>query len=134
MEYRASHRYARISSQKARYVLDLVRGVPVNDALNVLRFTHRRAAPMIEKVLKSAMANAGDLNPEVDVNRLVISDARVDEGPLSQGRVRYRIASRMGWVPIRKRTCHIHIQLRLPEDIPRKKGKSRRSGNARVAS
>jgi large subunit ribosomal protein L22 len=109
--FRASHNYARVSGRKARYVIDLVRGRPVNDALNILRFTHKRASPMIEKVLRSAMANAGDREPELDVNHLFISEARVDEGPLSQGRLRYRIASRAGYVPIHKRTCHIKIEL-----------------------
>lgn len=137
MEFRASHKYARISSRKARYVMDLVRGRPVNDALNILRFTNRRAAPMIEKVLRSAMANAGDLDPEIDINRLVVAEAKVNEGPLSQGRVRYRIASRMGWVPIRKRTCHLDMKLDLPENLPaigkRRKRKQQKSAAGATA-
>ena len=115
MNFTATYRYARISGQKTRLVVDQVRGLPVNDAFTLLRYSHKRAATMIEKLLKSAVANAGQ-NPDVDLNRLVVSDIRADDGPLAQNRLRYRIASRMGYVPIRKRTCHIRVTLSHPDD------------------
>jgi len=115
MNFTATHRYARISGQKTRLVVDQVRGLAVNDAFTILRYSRKRAAAMIEKLLKSAVANAGQ-DPDVDLNRLVVSDIRADDGPLAQGRLRYRIASRMGYVPIRKRTCHIRVVLTHPDD------------------
>ncbi len=115
MNFTATYRYARISGQKTRLVVDTLRGLQVNDAFTQLRYSRKRAAAMIEKLLKSAVANAGQ-NPDVDLNRLVISDIRADDGPLAQGRLRYRIASRMGYVPIRKRTCHIRVVLSHPDD------------------
>jgi len=54
-EYRASHRYARITARKARYVIDQVRSMPVEGALDMLKFSNRRAAPMIAKVIKSSI-------------------------------------------------------------------------------
>ena len=110
MEFRASHRFARISARKARLVMDQVRGRGINEALDILQFSNKRASVMIDKVVRSAMANAS-MDSEVNVNRLFLSDARVDEGPLAQGRVRYRFRSRGGVVPIRKRTCHISVRL-----------------------
>ncbi len=112
MEYRASHRYARISPRKARYVMDLVRGRSLNEALEILQFNHRRGAAFIEKVVRSAMANA--LNQEeatADVNRLYLKEAKVDEGPLLFGRMRYRPRAMGRATPIRKRTSHISVSL-----------------------
>lgn len=110
MEFKASHRFAKISAQKARLVIDTVRGEPINRALEILEFSPKRAAVMIRKVVLSAQANASQ-NDDVNVNRLFISEARVDDGPLLQGRVRYRFRSRGGVVPIRKRTCHISVKV-----------------------
>lgn len=112
MEYRASHRYARISPRKARYVMDLVRGKSLNEALEILQFNHRRGAAFIEKVVRSAMANA--LNQDeatADVNRLFLKEAKVDEGPLLFGRLRYRPRAMGRATPIRKRTSHIMVSL-----------------------
>jgi len=108
--FRAKHRFARITARKARPVMDLVRGHGVNEALNTLRFVHRRAAPMIAKVIKSALANAGQ-DLDVDVNRLVVADARVDDGPLLGGRYRWRPRAMGRVYPIRKRTSHLSIVL-----------------------
>lgn len=109
-QFLAKHRYARISARKARLVADLVRGKPVNRALEILRFNSKRASGMINKVIRSAMANAGQAG-DVDVNDLVVAEARIDGGPLAQGRLRYRIQSRQGVVPIHRRTCHIQVIL-----------------------
>lgn len=105
--FKASHRFARISARKARYVMDLVRNQPVEQALEVLRFTNRRAAPMIAKVVKSAVANAiqeGGADPE----SLVVAKAYVDEGPTWK---RWRPRARGMAYPILKRTSHLSIEV-----------------------
>ncbi|MFV1958152.1 MAG: 50S ribosomal protein L22 [Planctomycetota bacterium] len=111
----ASHRGARISPFKARAVMDLVRGRSVHDALSLLEYEPRRAAPMIRKVIRSAMANASnDLN--VNLRRLVVVDARIDGGPLLSGRVRWRPRAQGRAYPIRKRTSHIRVTLAEVEE------------------
>jgi len=87
MEVKAEARYIRISPQKARLVVDLIRGRKANDALVVLRSVNKRIAPAVEKVLHSAFANAQNLNEDVDVDALIVSAAYVNEGP-RQKRVR----------------------------------------------
>ena len=105
--FRASHRHARISARKARPVADLVRGRPVNGALEELMACHRRASPMLTKVIRSAMANAGQ-DLDVDVNRLVVSDVRVDDGPTLK---RWRPRAQGRVYPILKRSSHISVIL-----------------------
>lgn len=109
-QFRASHRYARITARKARPVADLVRGRPVNQALEELRVCHRRASPMLQKVIRSAMANAGQ-DLDVDVNRLVVAEVRVDEGP-TQKRWKPRAQGRI--FPILVRSSHISVVLAGP--------------------
>ncbi|MCB9883119.1 MAG: 50S ribosomal protein L22 [Planctomycetes bacterium] len=109
-QYRAVHRFARIGPRKARLVVDMIRGQDVNSAFETLRFTHKRAAFFVEKVLRSAVANASQ-DENVNVNRLVVSEARVDGGPLVQGRMRFRPGPMGRVMPIRKRTSHIHVVL-----------------------
>ncbi len=108
--FTALHRGARISPYKARAVIDLVRGKPVQEALSLLEYEPRRAAPMIRKVIRSAMANASS-DLDVDLNRLVVVDARVDGGPLLSGRVRFMPRAQGRAYPIRKRTSHIRVTL-----------------------
>jgi len=81
MEAKAEARYIRISPQKARLVVDLIRGQKAGDALNVLRGTNKRIAPTVEKVLQSAIANAQDQFEDIDVDALVVSEAYVNDGP-----------------------------------------------------
>jgi large subunit ribosomal protein L22 len=81
MEARAEARYIRISPQKARLVVDLIRGRNAGEAINILRATNKRIAPAVEKVLRSAIANAENRSADVDVDKLVISEAYVNEGP-----------------------------------------------------
>src|SRR5215469_7094396 len=81
MEARAEARYIRISAQKARLVVDLIRGQQAGNAITTLRATNKRIAPTVEKVLKSAIANARNKNEDVDVDELVVSEAYVNEGP-----------------------------------------------------
>jgi large subunit ribosomal protein L22 len=109
-EFRAAHRYARISSRKARPIADLVRGKNVNAALEQLMHCHRRASPMIEKVIRSAMANAGQ-DLDVEVNRLFVKDVRVDVGPTLK---RWRPRAQGRVYPILKRSSHISVVLGEP--------------------
>src|SRR6185437_3539963 len=74
-------RYIRTSPQKARLVVDLIRGQRAGDAINILRTTNKRIAPSIEKVLRSAIANAENRNNDVDVDKLFVTEAYVNEGP-----------------------------------------------------
>ena len=78
---RAEARYIRISAQKARLVVDLIRGQQAGKAITILRSTNKRIAPMVEKVLRSAIANAENKNNDIDVDRLFVSEAYVNEGP-----------------------------------------------------
>src|ERR1700729_1372436 len=81
MEARAEARYLRTSPQKARLVVDLIRGQRAGDAINILRSTNKRIAPSVEKVLRSAIANAENRNNDVDVDQLMVTEAYVNEGP-----------------------------------------------------
>lgn len=100
----AKHRFARIAPRKARLVIDPIRGEPCSDALEQLRFNHRRAARMIEAVLKAAMGNADE--QEADMRRLYVKDARIDGGPYFR---RWRPKDRGRAHPIAKRTSHIIV-------------------------
>lgn len=80
MEARATARYVRISPRRTRLVVNLIKGKSVDEAINTLRFTPRRAAGPVEKVLRSAVANATH-NLDLDEESLYISEAYVDEGP-----------------------------------------------------
>jgi large subunit ribosomal protein L22 len=122
--FRASHRYAPIAPRKARLVADLVRGMPVNDALAVLDANPRRAAYLLRKVLRSAMANASQ-DVDVDLNALVVEESRIDMGPLLGGRPRWRPRAQGRATPIRKRTSHLIIGLaEAPDRRKRRKRKS----------
>ncbi|GAC1636153.1 MAG: 50S ribosomal protein L22 [Candidatus Acidiferrum sp.] len=81
MEARAEARYLKVSAQKARLVVDLIRGQQAEKAIVTLRTVNKRIAPSIEKVLKSAIANAQNLSEDVDVDKLYVSEAYVNEGP-----------------------------------------------------
>ena len=84
---KAEARFISISPQKARLVVDLIRGRRANDAIITLRSVNKRIAPAVEKVLHSAIANAQNLNEEIDVDNLYVSEAYVNEGP-RQKRIR----------------------------------------------
>ena len=108
MAWRAVHKYARISSRKARLAADVIRGRDVQDALNVLKFMPHRAAGMVAKVLTSAVANANEA--EADVDRLWVRAASVDEGPTMK---RFRPKDRGRSHPIMKRTSHITVEVEV---------------------
>ena len=110
--FKASHRHAKITARKARLVVDLIRNQPVNQALIALEQSPKRAAVLVKTVVRSALANAEHkTGGSIDLNDLVISEARVDEGPLLGGYMRWRPAARGRAMPYRKRTSHIHIGL-----------------------
>jgi len=108
--FRASHNHARTTARKARLVIDMIRGLPVNTALRVLDRSPRRAAMLVAKVVRSAVANA-EQDEHIDPNQLRVETARVDEGPLLGGFLRWRPGARGRAMPIRKRTAHIHVVL-----------------------
>ncbi len=86
MEYKSVGKYIKGSPQKARLVVDLIRGKKVNEALAILRFTSKRTAQAIEKVLRSAVANAEQKSKTVDVDELFVSRVFVDQGPTKHRR------------------------------------------------
>jgi large subunit ribosomal protein L22 len=102
----------RISAQKARLVVDTVRGKNVEEALNQLGLSNKRFAKPLSKLLRSAVANAEHKNDEhqagIDIDRLIVKKATVDEGP-SMWRIRPRAQGRASWV--QKRTSHISVEL-----------------------
>ena len=81
MEARAEARYIKVSAQKARLVIDMIRGQKAGDAINILRAVNKRIAPSVEKVLRSAIANAEQKSTDVDVDKLIVTEAYVNEGP-----------------------------------------------------
>ena len=81
MEAKARAKYIRSSPQKARLVVDLIRGKQAGEALDILRFTKKRVAHEVEKALRSAIANAENRSEGVDVDKLYVKEVWVDEGP-----------------------------------------------------
>ena len=110
MTAKAEARHIRVSPQKARLVVDLIRGRKANDAIITLRSVNKRIAPTVEKVLHSAIANAQHLaeqdEVDLDVDRLYVTEAYVNEGP-RQKRVRPAPMGRA--YRVQKRTAHIAI-------------------------
>jgi len=106
-DWRSSYRYAPISARKARLVAQLILGRSVQDAMDILKFTRKRAATMIDKVLRSAVADADE--QQVDVDNLYVSSARVDDAGIRIGTKRWIPKDRGRAHPIRKKACHIHI-------------------------
>jgi large subunit ribosomal protein L22 len=110
MAFHSIHRNARISAQKVRPVADLVRGKFVDEALDILKYQPQRGARMLEKVIKTALANAldPDQNPGQIVNEqnLFISECCVDGGPMFK---RVRPGGRGMSFLIKKRTSHIRV-------------------------
>jgi large subunit ribosomal protein L22 len=107
LEVRAEAKWVRISPRKARLVAEHIRGRSVPEARSVLAFTTREAARELDKVLRSAVANAESQHQLAD-DRLYVSAAYVDEGPVMK-RWRPRARGRVG--RIHKRTCHITVKL-----------------------
>ena len=113
MKAHAQAKHVRQSPYKVRRVLDLVRGLPVDEARSVLEFTNRRSADTIKKVLNSAVANA-EHNFALDADELFVAEAFADEGPTLK-RLRPRARGRA--TRIRKRTSHITIVVADEEEV-----------------
>ena len=107
-QFLARHRYARTTARKARLVADMIRGKTVNRALELLAFSPKRASTYYAQLVRSAMANASQ-DENINVNRLVVAECRADDGPLVQGRLRYRPGPQGRSMPIRKRTAHLTV-------------------------
>ncbi len=107
MAYKAAHRFARISPRKVRPLADLIRGKFADEALDILRYQPNRGARMLEKVLKSALANAEDRRA-TNINHLMVVDVHVDQGPMQR---RMRPKARGMAAIIKKRMSHIHLAL-----------------------
>lgn len=107
MEAKAMAKSVRIAPRKVRLVVDLIRGKEVGDAISILRLTPKASSAKVEKILKSAIANA-EHNYEMDVNNLYIKEAFVDEGPTLK---RFRARAKGSASQILKRTSHITIVL-----------------------
>lgn len=105
MEAKASSRFARLTAQKARLVVNLIRGRSVEEALGILEFTPKRGAKLVAKTLKSAVANA-EHGQRVDVDALYVKRAYVDEGPTAK---RFMPRAHGRATPIFKRTSHITV-------------------------
>ena len=107
MAYEAVHRFARISPRKVRPLADLIRGKYADDALDILRYHPNRGARMLEKVLRSALANAEDRRA-AKLNDLMVVDVRVDGGPMFK---RLRPKARGMAAVLKKRMSHIRVAL-----------------------
>ena len=127
MEVRAIHKYARISAKKARDVAREIQGMPVSDALDTLTYTPKKAALLIGKTLKSAVANAEN-NHEMVAETMVVKEAHVTEGPTSR---RFKPRARGSAAAIRKRTSHIYITL---EEAPEEEEKPKAKKTAKKAA
>ena len=128
MRVRAQAKWVRTSARKARLVLDNIRGRSVPEARTILAFTTRAAATDIEKVLRSAVANA-EANHGLDGDELVVEAAYADEGPTLK---RWKPRARGRVNRIRKRTCHVTLVL---AEVPRRRREApsaQAGGDARV--
>jgi large subunit ribosomal protein L22 len=133
MEARASAKYLHGSAQKARLVIDMIRGKNVNQALAILQFTHKRAADGIEKCVRSAIANASEAaekaNIAIDPDELWVKAAFVDRGP-TKNRRRMRPAPQGRAYREKRHFCHVTVLLSSDEKIETKKAQ----GNGKAAA
>lgn len=107
MEYRAKHRFADMAARKIRPFASLVRGRPVDEALELLRFLPNKSARLLEQVIRSAMGNAEDLGAR-HLDELVVSEARIDGGPMMK---RIQPRARGTAYTIKRRLAHIVVAL-----------------------
>jgi large subunit ribosomal protein L22 len=112
MATKATLKYARISPQKMRLVVDQIRGLPVDRALNILTFSNKKGADIVKKVLESAIANA-EHNDGADIDELKVSSICVDQGPTLK-RLRPRARGRAD--RIIKRMSHVTVTVAEPEE------------------
>jgi large subunit ribosomal protein L22 len=137
MEARASAKYLRGSAQKARLVVDMIRGKRVGEALAILRFTNRRAAEGIEKCLRSAIANATETaerqNVAVDPDELVVKTCFVDMGPTKHRR-RVRPAPQGRAYREQRHFCHVTVEVSTGQEETPAKGKGRKGARAEASA
>ena len=107
MKVKAVARYVRISPQKVRMLADAIKGKPVENAINSIQFMPQKSAGIVEKVLRSAVANA-DQQPDIDIDNLVVGNLIVDRGPMLK---RFRARARGRGTRILKPTSHITVIL-----------------------
>ena len=107
MEVRAVSKYVRISPQKVRKVLGDIKGEPVESGLQKLKFMPQKAANILEKIIRSAVANA-DQNADIDIDLLVIRNITADQGPTLK---RWKARARGRGTRVLKRTSHITVTL-----------------------
>ena len=135
MEATASAKYLRGSAQKARLVVDMIRGKDVNQALAILRFTKKRAATSIEKCMRSAIANANEIaekaNISIDPDDLWVRTAFVDRGP-TKNRRRVRPAPQGRAYREQRHFCHVTISL-SNDERPAQNGKQPETAEAKPA-
>lgn len=108
MQVKAEARYVRISPQKARLVVDLIRGAKAGEAITILKTTNKKIAPAVEKVLRSAIANAENRSTDFDVDSLIVTEAYVNEGPRMK---RIRPAPMGRAYRYQRRTSHIVVKV-----------------------
>ena len=106
-DWRSSYRYAPMSARKVRLVAEMITGLRVQEAMDVLKFTRKRAAAMIDKVLRTAVADADE--QRADVDNLYVSSAHVDDAGNRIGTKRWIPKDRGRAHPINKKACHIHV-------------------------
>jgi large subunit ribosomal protein L22 len=106
-DWQSSYRFAPLSARKARLVAQLIVGRPVQDAMDILKFTRKRAAPMVDKVLRAAVADADE--QQADVDTLYVKEARVDDAGIRLGTKRWIPKDRGRAHPIEKKACHIYV-------------------------
>ena len=110
MESSATLRFAKIAPRKARVIINLIRGKKVSDAIEMAMFTQRSAAPIVRKLLESALANAKNRESGVNEDELYVTHASVDKGP--NGHMRRWRPRAMGRANrILKKTSHIHLEV-----------------------
>ena len=108
MESRASLKHARISARKVKIVIDLIRGKDVDEALAILKYTPKAASPLVEKLVKSAIANAEN-NHNMKADKLYVAEVYANQGTTMK---RIRAATQGRANRIRKRTSHIEVVLK----------------------
>lgn len=119
MQSKAEARYVRISPQKARLVVDLIRGAKAGEAITILKTTNKRIAPAVEKVLRSAIANVENQNTDVDADTLYVTEAYVNEGPRMK---RVRPAPMGRAYRYQRRMSHIVVKVGDKSAAPAAKG------------
>ncbi|MGA1980146.1 MAG: 50S ribosomal protein L22 [Sedimentisphaerales bacterium] len=115
VDWRSSYRFAPGSARKVKLVTQLIVGRRVQDAVDILKFTRKRAAEMVNKVLKTAVADADE--QQADVDNLYVSEARVDDAGRRIGTKQWRAKDRGKAYSINKKACHIHITVTKAQEV-----------------